>query len=64
MACYAARTGERRVYFTTQQAVAYERAYEAYPVAPWGLPESAAMDGYRDAKAAAGPDRRRTTCAG
>ena len=53
MRSYAARTGQQRRYFTTQQAFAYERAYMAYPAQPWGLPESAAMDGYRDAKAAA-----------
>ena len=53
MRSYAARTGQQRVYFTTGQAVAYERAFAAYPTAPWGLPESAAMDGFKDAKAAA-----------
>ena len=53
MRSYAARTGQQRRYFTTGQAVAYERAFAAYPAQPWGLPESAAIDGYRDAKAAA-----------
>ena len=53
MRSYAARTGRQRRYFTTGQAVAYERAYAAYPAQPWGLPESAAIDGYRDAKSAA-----------
>ena len=50
---YVARTGNKRMYLSSGQAVAYERAYAAYPAAPWGLPESAAIDGYRDAKAAA-----------
>ena len=53
MRSYAARVGQHRRYFTTQQAFAYERAYTAFPIEPWGLAESAAMDGYRDAKAAA-----------
>ena len=53
MASYAARTGQQRIYFTTEQAVAYERAFAAFPAQPWGLPESAAIDGYRDAKSAA-----------
>ena len=48
---YAARVGQLRVYFTSRQAVAYERAYAAYPATPWGLPESAAIDGFNDAKA-------------
>ena len=53
MRSYAARVGQHKRYFTTQQAFAYERAYAAFPIQPWGLAESAAMDGYRDAKAAA-----------
>ena len=50
MRSYAARVGQHKRYFTTQQAFAYERAYVAFPAQPWGLAESAAMDGYRDAK--------------
>ena len=50
---FAARYGNKRMYPNSASAVAYERAYMAYPIAPWGPSESPAMDGYRDAKAAA-----------
>ena len=63
MHSYTARTGHQRAYFTSRQAVAYERAFAAYPAQPWGLPESAAIDGYRDAKAESELTDVRTTAA-
>ena len=53
MSLYAARNGNRRVYFKSAHAIAYERAFAAFPLQPWGLEESPAMDGYRDAKESA-----------
>ena len=53
IAFYAARNGNCRVYFKSAHAIAYERAYAAFPLQPWGLEESPDMDGYRDAKSAA-----------
>ena len=50
---FAARYGQQRMYPNSASAVAYERAYAAFPNAPWGPSESPAMDGYRDAKEAA-----------
>ena len=63
MAFYKARTGQQRAYLSSGQAIAYERAFAAYPAAPWGLPESAAMDGFKDAKAAADASKNNAAAA-
>lgn len=59
---FRARNGAHRCYATSAEAIAYERAFDAFPTQPWGLPDSAAMDGYRDAEQVLAnsltPDRR------
>ena len=47
---FHARVGTRPAFATSQDAVAYERAFAAYPNQPWGMSESSAMQGYRDAE--------------
>ena len=47
---FSARVGNRPAFATSQEAVAYERAFADYPNQPWGLSESPAMDGYRAAE--------------